>query len=89
MQAEKLELRIMEASYPASRFDRVRSHQSDLFSAERDQSPELSSIRYLQRYLKGTVHWLDRGARFAATAEKQEALRLAEQAHRLYAGLEK
>jgi len=35
------------------------------------------------------VHWLDTGARFAATAEKQEALRLAEQARRFYAGLEK
>ena len=50
---------------------------------------ELSSIRYLQRYLKGTTHWLNTGARFATPAEKQEALRLAEQARRLYAGLEK
>ena len=50
---------------------------------------ELSSIRYLQKYLKGTTHWLNTGARFATTAEKQEALLLAGQARRLYAGLEK
>ena len=50
---------------------------------------ELSSIRYLQKYLKGTMHWLNTGARFATTAEKQEALRLAEEARRIYAGLEK
>ena len=49
----------------------------------------LSSIRYLQKYLKGTTHWLNTGARFATTAEKEEALRQAEQARRLYAGLEK
>src|SRR5439155_343288 len=41
---------------------------------------ELSSIRYLQKYLKGTTHWLNTGARFATTAEKEEALRQAEQA---------
>ena len=50
---------------------------------------ELSSIRYLQNTFKGPCTGLDTGARFAATAEKQEALRLAEQARRLYAGLEK
>jgi hypothetical protein len=50
---------------------------------------ELSSIRYLQKYLKGTIHWLNTGARFGSVAEKEEALRLAEQARRLYAGLEK
>ncbi|PYV01132.1 MAG: hypothetical protein DMG10_18600 [Acidobacteria bacterium] len=38
---------------------------------------------------KGPCTGLDTGARFAATAEKQEALCLAEQARRLYAGLEK
>lgn len=49
---------------------------------------ELSSIRYLQKYLIGTIHWLNTGARFSSAAEKEEALRLAEQARRLYAGLE-
>jgi hypothetical protein len=50
---------------------------------------ELLSIRYLQKYLKGTIHWLNTGARFASSAEKEEALRLAEQARSLYAELEK
>ena len=50
---------------------------------------ELSSIRYLQKYVKGTIHWLNTGARFATSAEKEEALRLADQARRLYAELEK
>jgi hypothetical protein len=50
---------------------------------------ELSSIRYLQKYLRGSVHWLNTGARFATSAEKEEALRLADQARRLYAELEK
>jgi hypothetical protein len=50
---------------------------------------ELSSIRYLQTYLRGSVHWLNTGARFATSAEKEEALRLADQARRLYAELEK
>jgi hypothetical protein len=50
---------------------------------------ELSAIRYLQRYVKGTIHWLNTGAKFRSQAEKEEALRLAEQALRFYAGLEK
>ena len=50
---------------------------------------DLSSIRYLQKYLTGTSQWLNTGARFATTAEKEEALRLAEAARRVYAGLEK
>jgi hypothetical protein len=50
---------------------------------------ELSSVRYLQKYVKGTIHWLNTGARFGTPAEKEEALRLAEQARQLYAGLEK
>jgi len=50
---------------------------------------ELPSIRYLQKYVKGTIHWLKTGARFATDTEKEEALRLAEQARRIYAELEK
>jgi len=50
---------------------------------------ELSSIRYLQRYLKGTIHWLNTGARFATPAESAEALQLADQAVRVYADLAK
>ncbi|MEW5977083.1 MAG: CehA/McbA family metallohydrolase [Acidobacteriota bacterium] len=48
---------------------------------------EASSIRYLQRYVKGTIHWLETGARFATVQEKEEALRLAKQAERIYAEL--
>ena len=50
---------------------------------------ELASIRYLQRYVKGTMHWLNIGARFRSPAEKEEALRLANQALEFYARLEK
>lgn len=45
---------------------------------------ELSSVRYLQKYLDGTIHWLKTEARFADAAEKEEALRLANEAHRFY-----
>jgi hypothetical protein len=63
--------------------------QSGLFFAWRAKVQDLSSIRYLQKYLKGTIHWLNTGARFGSSAEKEEALRLAEQARQLYAELEK
>jgi hypothetical protein len=45
---------------------------------------QLASIRYLQTYVKGTLHWLNTGARFRDSTEREEALRLAEQAHRFY-----
>jgi len=48
---------------------------------------ELPSIQYLQKYVKGTVHWLNTGARFATASEKEEALRLADAARQIYAGL--
>ena len=50
---------------------------------------ETSSIRYLQKYVQGTIHWLNTGARFRSRAEKEEALRLAHEARRLYAELER
>jgi hypothetical protein len=50
---------------------------------------ELASVRYLQRYVKGTIHWLNTGARFRSAAEKEEALRLADRALRFYVDLEK
>jgi hypothetical protein len=50
---------------------------------------ELSSIRYLQRYVRGTIHWLKTGARFRSPAEKEEALRLAARALLFYEKLEK
>ncbi len=59
------------------------------FQQGRAKVRDLSSIRYLQTYLKGTIHWLNTGARFGSAAEKEEALRLAEQARRLYVELEK
>jgi hypothetical protein len=48
---------------------------------------ELPSIQYLQKYVKGTEHWLNTMARFATMGEKEEALRLADTARRIYAGL--
>jgi len=48
---------------------------------------EVSSIAYLQKYVKAAIHWLNTGARFATATEKEEALRLANQARQFYAGL--
>ena len=70
-----------------------RDRQGDHASAEeRDRAGlrdgaevrELSSIRYVQKYLDGTIHWLKTEARFGDAAEKEEALRLASQARRFY-----
>jgi hypothetical protein len=47
----------------------------------------LPAIQYLQRYVKGTIHWLNTSATFRDSAEREEALRLAEQARRFYADL--
>ncbi|MCW5980023.1 MAG: CehA/McbA family metallohydrolase [Bryobacteraceae bacterium] len=49
---------------------------------------DTASIRYLQKYLKGTNYWLNTAARFRTPGEKEEALRLADQAAKLYAALE-
>jgi hypothetical protein len=50
---------------------------------------ELSSIRYLQKYVQGSIHWLNTAARFRSPEEKDEALRLADQARRFYVELGK
>jgi hypothetical protein len=50
---------------------------------------ELPSIKYLQTYVDGAIHWLKSGARFRTPAEKDEALRLAAEARRFYAELER
>ena len=50
---------------------------------------EISSIRYLQRYLKGTLHWLNTEAKFRTAAERDEALRLADKARAFYEDLKK
>jgi hypothetical protein len=48
---------------------------------------DIAAIQYLQKYVRGTLHWLNTGARFATASEKEEALRLANKAYRLYGGL--
>jgi hypothetical protein len=50
---------------------------------------QLPSIQYLEKYVRGTIHWLNTGAKFRDAAERDEAVRLAEQARRLYAELGK
>jgi hypothetical protein len=66
----------------------VFAHTNPVYFLQRGTKVrELPSIRYLQTYLKGTIHWLETGARFRSQGEKEEALRLAEQARLLYAGL--
>jgi hypothetical protein len=49
---------------------------------------ERPAIHYLQKYVKGTIHWLNTGAKFRTPAEKEKALRLADQARRIYTELE-
>lgn len=46
-----------------------------------------ASIRYLRKYIRGTLHWLTTGARFSNPEVKAEALRLAEKARRIYESL--
>jgi len=48
---------------------------------------ELSSIQYLEKYVRGTIHWLNTEATFRTPAEKEEALRQAEEARRFYSAL--
>ncbi|MGH9633031.1 MAG: CehA/McbA family metallohydrolase [Bryobacteraceae bacterium] len=48
---------------------------------------QLASVQYLQKYLKGTIHWLNTGATFRTPEEREEALRLADNARRVYAEL--
>ena len=50
---------------------------------------ELSSIRYLQTYVRGSNTLAEHRSSLCHSAEKEEALRLADQARRFYAELEK
>lgn len=59
------------------------------FLREGAKVKELPSIRYLQKYVKGTIHWLNTGAQFRSPTEKEEALRLAGETRSLFADLEK
>lgn len=59
------------------------------FLKEGGKVRDVASIRYLQKYVKGTIHWLQTAARFRNAAEKEEALRLAAETRRLFAELEK
>jgi hypothetical protein len=59
------------------------------FLREGGRVRETAAIQYLQRYVRGTIHWLNTGARFRTQAEKEEALSLAGQALRFYEKLEK
>lgn len=48
---------------------------------------EAESVEYLQKYVRGTLHWLKTGARFASPEVKQEAIELAEEALLIYEDL--
>ena len=48
---------------------------------------EKASIEYLEKYVRGTVHWLGSGPAFEDPEDRKEALRLAEQALQIYAKL--
>jgi hypothetical protein len=51
------------------------------------QVREEASIRYLERYVRGTIHWLKTGPPFANPADRDEAIRHAEKALAFYRGL--
>jgi len=48
---------------------------------------EEASILYLQNYVKGTIHWLQTNPSFNNPADRLEALKLAEEANRIYESL--
>lgn len=50
---------------------------------------EEASILYLQKYVKGTIHWLQTNPTFTKPEDRLEALKLAEEAYRVYESLKK
>jgi len=48
---------------------------------------EAASIRYLEKYVQGTIHWLKSHPEFVNPADRDEALRRAEKALAFYRGL--
>jgi hypothetical protein len=50
---------------------------------------EEASIIYLQKYVKGTIHWLQTNPSFNHQEDRLEALKLAEAAYRIYESLKK
>jgi hypothetical protein len=59
------------------------------FLKDGNRVKEDASIDYLEKYVKGTVHWLKTGPQFEDPADRLEALRLSENALRVYAALRK
>jgi hypothetical protein len=50
---------------------------------------EKASILYLQKYVKGTMHWLQTNPSFNHPEDRLEALKLADDAYRIYESLKK
>lgn len=50
---------------------------------------EEASILYLQKYVKGTMHWLQTNPSFDHPEDRLEALKLADDAYRIYESLKK
>jgi hypothetical protein len=48
---------------------------------------EEASIRYLEKYVRGTIHWLEGKPSFANAADRDEALKRAEKALAYYRSL--
>jgi hypothetical protein len=48
---------------------------------------EEASILYLQKYVKGTMHWLQTNPPFNSVEDRKEALKLAQDAYRIYESL--
>jgi len=50
---------------------------------------EKASVLYLQKYVSGTIHWLNTNPPFRQPEDRLEALKLAEKAYKIYESLKK
>jgi hypothetical protein len=50
---------------------------------------EETSILYLQKYVKGTIHWLQTNPSFTVPEDRHKAMDLAREAYRIYESLKK
>lgn len=48
---------------------------------------EIESVNYLQKYVKGTIHWLETNPPFNQSGDQVEALKLAKDAYNIYESL--
>jgi hypothetical protein len=68
----------------------VFAHTNPVYFLQKGQPvKEEASIQYLQKYVKGTIHWLQANPAFTNPDDRLEALKLSEEALRTYRSLVK